>query len=49
MPGTITKRHSGQIGHRGYAPEIGVGMMYRIGGLGVGRALRLTAAASLGF
>ena len=28
---------------------IGLGMMYRIGGLGVGKALRVTEAAGLGF
>ena len=49
VPGTTTDSQSGLTGLIGHALGIGLGMMYRIGGLGVGKALRVTEAAGLGF
>ena len=48
-PGTTTDGQRGLTGLVGHALGIGLGMMYRIGGLGVGKALRVTEAAGLGF
>ena len=49
VPVTTTDGQRGLTGLAGHAPGIGLGMMYRIGGLDVGKALRVTEAAGLGF
>ena len=47
VPGTMTDGQSGLTGLVGQTLGIGLGMMYSIGGLGVGTALRVTEAAGL--
>ena len=49
VPGTTTDGQRGLTGLVGHALGIGLGIMYHIGGLGVGKALRVTEAAGLGF
>ena len=49
VPSTTNDGQSGLTGLVGHALVIGLGMMSRIGGLGVGKAFRLTEAARLGF
>ena len=49
VPGTTTDNQRGLTGLVGHTLGIGPGRMCRIGGLGVGKALRVTEAAGLGF
>ena len=49
VPGTRTDGQRGLTCLVGHTLGIDLGMMYRIGGLGVGKDLRVTEAGGLGF